>query len=75
MKHNQFMAASALFYAIMALDITINALAASAWFSGIPAVAASSFPVMNPLSVILSFTIATVCLLAGLITGKPSHSF
>ena len=76
-KTNKALCTAIFLYFIMVADIFINSYIANKWFNGVPQIAPSfkfGFLVINPISVSVSFVIATLFLIIGLLVKRRALS-
>lgn len=72
-KINRAIGTAIFFYFMMAADILVNSFIAYNWFQGVPQINPSfklGFLVVNPISVSISFAIATLFLIIGLLIKR-----
>lgn len=75
-KHNKAICTAIFFYIIMAADILINSYIALKWFDGVPQISPFirlGILVVNPISVSVSFVIATIFLMIGLLLKRRAR--
>ena len=72
-KCNKAICTAIFFYIILVADILINSYIALRWFDGVPQINPSfrlGFLVVNPISVSVSFVIATLLFIIGLLMNR-----